>query len=289
MTNRDSYDEFPEIKGKAQKKKRGDGSTYQSLSFHDQQQLSEEHGVSQLDIQIMALQQGVVPEVYVRNQNSLNNAEQINLLQTHVAIIGLGGLGGTVTEILARIGIGTLTLVDGDSFEDSNLNRQLLSSTEQLGRPKADVAAARVAAVNPAVDCTVVKEFFTEENGQAVLADASIAVDCLDSIASRFVLEQGCRSRGIPMVSAAIGGTSGQATVIYPEDIGLSRIYGNPAKVADKGVEKMLGTLPFAAITLASIECAEVVSIATGRGPSLRNRLLITDLFGHDSDVLDLS
>lgn len=288
MSAKKKQNQLREIQAVADRKERGDGSSYLSLSYRAQLALVEDTGLNHRDIQLAALEQDIVPEVYSRNQNSLSSADQISLLRSHVAVIGLGGLGGTVTEILARIGIGTLGLVDGDSFEDSNLNRQLLSSTEQLGRPKAEVAAERVAAVNPAVQTRVITEFFTADNAESILADAAIAVDCLDSISSRFILEQGCRSAGIPLVSAAIGGTSGQATVIYPEDIGLSRIYGDPAAAADKGVEKRLGTLPFAAITLASIECAEVVAIICGRKPVLRNRLFITDLFDHSADLLDL-
>ena len=133
-------------------KERPDGSTYHSLSFADQRRLAESYGPDHKSVQLAALQQGIVPEVYARNQKRLSSEDQIKLLQSHVAVIGLGGLGGTVTEILARIGIGSLTLVDGDSFDDSNLNRQLLSSTEVLGEQKAAVAAKRVKAVNPAVE-----------------------------------------------------------------------------------------------------------------------------------------
>ncbi|NNK56468.1 MAG: HesA/MoeB/ThiF family protein, partial [Desulfofustis sp.] len=130
----------------ATEKERPDGSSYPSLSFADQRDLAESYGPDHKTIQLAALRQGIVPEVYARNQKRLSCADQIKLLQSHVAVIGLGGLGGTVTEILARIGIGTLTLVDGDRFDDSNLNRQLLSSTEVLGKPKASVAEARVKA-----------------------------------------------------------------------------------------------------------------------------------------------
>ena len=289
MSEEKKQKQLQTIKDAADRKERGDGSSYLSLSYRAQLALVEATGLNHREIQLVALARDIVPEVYIRNQNSLSSADQISLLRSHVAVIGLGGLGGTVTEILARIGIGNLSLVDGDSFEDSNLNRQLLSSTEHLGRPKAEVAAQRVAAVNPAVQTRVITEFFTADNAQSILAGAAIAVDCLDSISSRFILEQGCRNAGIPLVSAAIGGTSGQATVIYPDDIGLSRIYGDPAAAADKGVEKMLGTLPFAAITLASIECAEVVRIAIGADPALRNKLFITDLFDHSAELLDLS
>jgi hypothetical protein len=90
------------------------------------------------------------------------------------------------------------------------------------------------------------------------------------------------------MVSAAIGGSSGQLTVTYPGDDGLSRVYGPPEKAVRKGVESTLGTLPFAAITLAAMECAEVVAIAVGNPSELRNRLLITDLIDHTLEIVDL-
>ena len=275
------------IVGAGTKQIRPDGTSYQSLSYRDELRLAEETGCSLKELQIIALEHGLIPEAYVRNQKSLSSLDQISLLRTHVAIIGLGGLGGTVTEILSRIGIGTLTLVDGDSFEDSNLNRQLLSSVDNLGRSKAEVAEERVRSVNPVVETSAVKEFLSAENGPSILEDADIAVDCLDSITSRFILEQACRTRKIPMVSAAIGGTSGQATVVYPEDRGLSLIYGDPGTASPKGIEMMLGTLPFAAITMAAIECAEVVTIAIGKPPPLRNRLFITDLADHTAELID--
>ena len=267
---------------------RPDGSGYLSLSYADQRDLAESCGLDHKTVQLAALQQGVVPEVYARNQKRLTSEDQIRLLQSQVAVIGLGGLGGTVTEILARIGVGTLTLVDGDHFDDSNLNRQLLSSTEVLGKMKAEVAETRVKAVNPAVTTRAVPTVLDDNNAENLLGGATIAVDCLDSITARFTLEAACRKMAIIMVSAAIGGTSGQLTVTYPDDRGLSRVYGEPDKASHRGVEKTMGTLPFAAITLAAMECAEVVAMAIGNPSGLRNRLLITDLIDHSLEIVDL-
>ena len=269
-------------------KERPDGSQYLSLSFKNQRILAETLGMSHKSVQLAALQQEIVPEVYARNQKRLSSEDQIKLLQSNVAVIGLGGLGGTVTEILARIGVGSLTLVDGDHFDDSNLNRQLLSSTDVLGEQKAAVAEKRVKVVNPAVETKAVSSFLTAENAPEFLKGADIAIDCLDSITDRFTLEAACRKMAIIMVSAAIGGTSGQLTVTYPEDQGLSRIYGPPEKAAHRGVEKTMGTLPFAAITLAAMECAEVVAMAVGNPSGLRNRLLITDLIDHSLEIVEL-
>ena len=121
------------------------------------------------------------------------------------------------------------------------------------------------------------------------ISGALLAVDCLDNIPDRFALEAGCRDKNIPMVSAAIGGESGQATVVFPGEPGLSLIYGKPENVPSKGIEKSLGTLPYSAITMAAIECAEVVSYLTGKSAVLRSRLLFADLSDYSLELLSLS
>jgi len=275
-----------EIRLRAASCSRPDASSYLSLRFRDELEIVQLTGTSHREVQVTALRNQIVPERYARNQRSISNEEQIRLLQSHVAIIGLGGLGGAVTEILARIGVGMLTLVDGDIFEDSNLNRQLLSSTDTLGKHKAEVAAERVTSINPAVETRTYAEFLTEDNISEILSGVAIGVDCLDTISGRFLLEKGCKLQGIPMVSAAIGGTAGQATVIMPGDSGLQRIYGDHAKTSAKGVEATLGTLPFTATAMAAIECAEIVALAAGRPAQLQNKLLLADFGCHSMDLL---
>ena len=274
------------IKSASASKQRQDGTSYRSLLFRDEKRLVQETGQSHHQIQEMALENGIIPERYARNQRSLSIADQLKLLHAHVIIVGLGGLGGTVTEILARIGVGNLTLVDGDCFEDSNLNRQLLSSVDVLDRSKAEVAAERVSMVNPAVDTRTVSQFLTPDNYLDLLNNTTLAVDCLDSIPDRFLLEKGCRAVGVPMVSAAIGGTSGQVLVILPGDHGLSQVYGEPGQVSEKGVEKILGTLPYTAITMAALECAEVITLIVTQKARLQNRLLIADLSDHSYELV---
>lgn len=273
----------------ASNRNRPDGSSYRALLHRDEIRIVQATGLSHRAVQLAALRQRIVPERYSRNQRSISSDEQIRLLGSHVAIIGLGGLGGAVTEILARIGIGRLTLVDGDHFEDSNLNRQLLSSSDMLGKMKAEVAAQRVEQINPAVQTRIFTEFFSEANGLKILEEVDIAVDCLDTIPARFLLESSCRQAKIPLVSAAIGGTSGQATVVFPEDPGLKRIYGDPSKAVQKGVEASLGTLPFAATAMAALECAEIVALASGHPAQLRHKLLIADFSDHSLEIVSFN
>lgn len=280
---------YHRIDAAAEDRLRPDQTPYRSLLYTAERNLVQTTGLSHRTIQLAALEMKIIPERYARNQKILSYEDQIRLLNAHAVIIGQGGLGGTVTEILSRIGIGKLTLVDGDHFEDSNLNRQLLSSTDELGQMKAEVGERRVKSINPAVETRCVTQFFDENNGEDIIGDAGIAVDCLDTISARFVLERACRNKQIPLVSAAIGGASGQATVIFPEDPGLKLIYGNPDKAPKKGGEASLGTLPYAAIAMAAFECAEVVGLAINRPAQLRKKLLLADFHYHSTETLILA
>lgn len=267
---------------------RPDGSSYTSLLFIDERAIAAQLGKPLREVECAALDLEIVPERYSRNRKHLSCEDQLRLLNSHVAVIGLGGLGGTVTEILARLGVGHLTLVDGDTFDESNLNRQILSSPSKLGQKKAVAAGERVAEINPAVTVREIAEFFTAGNGPTLLTGVNLAADCLDSIGDRFLLEDLCGKAGIPMVSAAIGGTSGQAIAVFPGDPGLRRIYGAPEKAPARGIEASLGTLPFGAIYMAAVECAEITTILLGKPPELRNRLMLAEISEHTAEVICL-
>jgi molybdopterin-synthase adenylyltransferase len=210
------------------------------------------------------------------------------LLRARVSIVGLGGLGGGVTEILARIGIGRLNLIDGDDFEDSNLNRQFLSTCDLLATPKAQAAVQRVHQINPSVEVLHHRRFLTQENSLDLLAESDLVVDCLDNLKTRFELEHACKKIRAPLVSAAVAGSSGQLTTIFPDDNGFRLIYGDPHQAPLKGAETALGTMPYSVTTLAALECAEVVKVLLNRGTLLRNRLLIADLMDATFDIVSL-
>ncbi|SDO64906.1 HesA/MoeB/ThiF family protein [Desulforhopalus singaporensis] len=270
---------------KATQRTRPDQSRYTAISLEDARHIAAATEQSLFRVEQIGLEDSILPERYSRNQKALSCKQQLQLHMSKIAIIGLGGLGGAVTEILARIGVGNITLVDGDCFDESNLNRQLLSSSEFLGIAKAKVAAQRVKAINPAVRVTSHETFFTAKNGGELLGDSQLAIDCLDTIRDRFILEECCRELSIPMVSAAIGGTCGQATVVFPTDQGLQAIYGKKEDAPSRGIEASLGTLPFAAVYMAAVECAETVSLLLDKKSQLRNSLLVTDIKDHTAEI----
>jgi molybdopterin/thiamine biosynthesis adenylyltransferase len=221
--------------------------------------------------------------------DALSLKNQITLLQSRVCIVGLGGLGGTVVETLARIGVGAMTVIDGDVFDESNLNRQVLSSEHNLSQTKTAVALERILTVNSSILVQDHTEKMEVENASHLLEHADIAVDCLDNIHARFVLEKAAKKAGIPMVSAAVAGFYGQVTAIFPEDRGLELIYGPEQSLsAAKGAETTLGNLVFTVSLVASLECAEVVKILLNKNSDLRDQLLIVDLKEHSFEHIRL-
>jgi molybdopterin-synthase adenylyltransferase len=228
------------------------------------------------EVEGIALENGILPARYQRNQNMIQVPQQLQLFQSRVAVIGCGGLGGYVIEELARLGVGTIVAIDPDIFEEHNLNRQILSSPRNLGRPKVEAAAQRVAEINPAVTLIPIQAAYAPENGPLYLRGSHVIVDALDSIPTRLALASTCTDLGVPMVHGAIGGWYGQVATQFPGDDTIQRLYSR--WVSGKGVEQQLGNPSFTPAVVASLEAAEVCKILLGEGETLRFRKLVINL-----------
>lgn len=265
-----------------------DNTPYYGISVEKISSISERYSISLRDVEIIALGKDIIPERYVRNMKSFSIADQTVLLKKTVCVVGLGGLGGTVMEILTRMGIGRLILIDGDYFEDSNLNRQLLSRTDLLGAPKAIAARERVQKTNPSVETVIFHEFLNKNNVERLVHGTDVIVDCLDNLITRFTLEDAAKKIKVPMVSGAVAGSTGQVTTIFPDDPGLKSIYGDPSRLPEKGVETSLGTLSYIVTIVSALECAEIVKVLLNRGTSLKNRLLIVNPMENLYEIMKL-
>lgn len=265
-----------------------DGTPYKGIATAAVIRLAADFNKAGWMVEQRALETGILPERYARNLNILSREDQIRLLGATVVVAGLGGLGGILVEILSRGGIGTLRLIDGDCFEESNLNRQLFSTLPDMGRSKAQVAKERIYRTNPSVSVSVNDTFLDEQNAGGLIRGAQVVVDCLDTLTARFVLEAAAKSSGIPLVSAAIAGETGHITTVFPADTGLTAVYGPRERVRDRGVERSLGAPPHAVSTLSALESAEVLKVLLNRSGTLRNRLLIMDLSDYTFDTVQL-
>ena len=124
------------------------------------------------------------------------------LAACRVTVVGLGGVGGYAVEVLARSGVGALTLIDGDKVEESNLNRQIAALCKDIGRYKAEVLAERVEQINPRCKVNAVCEMLTESNCAALVDGSSYVADAIDSLAAKAALAVYCTGKGLPIVSA---------------------------------------------------------------------------------------
>ncbi len=252
------------------------GKPVQTLAPSGAEAVAEQAGLSLRQVEIAALQNKVVPERYLRNLGTLGWEGQLRLRQSGVAVVGCGGLGGGVVEGLARSGIGRLVAVDGDCFVPHNMNRQLLATMATLGRPKAEVACERVAAVNPAVECEPHVVVATLENLPGLLQGVSVLVDAVDTPAARLVLQAGARAAGIPLVHGAVAGLIGQVMTVFPGDDTLTILYGG--QPPEHGAEFVLGTPAPAPALVAALQVVEVIKLLTGKGEALRGQMLYIDL-----------
>lgn len=222
---------------------------------------------------------------YLRNISTLSEEENDKLKDFKVCILGCGGLGGYVIEMLSRIGIGHLTVVDMDVFDESNLNRQILSVEDNMGTLKVESARSRVNNINSNIEINIINDMFCEENGEKILNNHHVIVDCLDSIENKILIEKMCEKLNIPFIHGAIGGWYGQVTSVFPGDKTLTKIY----KQNVVGIEKKLGNPSFTPANIASIQVGEVIKVLLGKGEILRNKLLIIDLLYNDYNVIEMN
>ncbi|GAB4117859.1 MAG: hypothetical protein Kow00103_14840 [Candidatus Caldatribacteriota bacterium] len=259
-----------------------------TISLNRIKSLADNFRLSPREIEILALRDGIVPERYQRNLGVFSPEEQIKLRQSKVAIIGSGGLGGTVLELLARVGIGELVIIDKDIIAESNLNRQILARETNLGKQKVKVAQKRIKEINSSIQVKIYATFINADNVKELIKGIDVVVDALDNLPSRFVLQEACRELKIPLVHGAIAGFNGQLMTIFPEDKGLELIYGNKNDLPEKGSETKLGSPTVTPAIIAALEAQEVIKILLKRGNLFRHRLLYLDLENGTMETLEL-
>jgi molybdopterin/thiamine biosynthesis adenylyltransferase len=254
------------------------------LSWHHQRFAANYFGITVAQVERIALDIGLLPARYQRNRKTLSVKDQAKMFRSHVGIIGCGGLGGYVIEELARIGVGRITGIDPDVFEEHNLNRQLYSTPENLGRAKVEAAQERVSNINPAVTFVPKKVAFSKLNGFDLLQGADVVVDALDNISVRMELAEVCAELDVPMVHGAIGGWYGHVATQFPGENTLRKIYSR--SIQSKGIETGLGNPSFTPAVVASLQVSEVCKILIGHGTTLSNRKLHINLLDMEMEEI---
>ena len=225
----------------------------------------------------------MVEKRYMKNLEALSEDDQAKLLESKVCVIGCGGLGGYIIEILSRLGVGTITAVDGDVFDETNLNRQILSEMNLIGKKKALAAQDRVLRVNPEVKLLPITEFVNRDNAADIIQGHDIVIDALDNPKDRLLIKDTCKDLDMILIHGAIGGWFGQVSVVTPDDTVLEDMYGK----ADHPLVSHLGNPSFVPPVVASIEVSECVKILTGKGNPLKGKVLSIDLLENEFEIIN--
>jgi adenylyltransferase/sulfurtransferase len=208
----------------------------------------------------------------------LGGTGQQKIKDAKVLVVGAGGLGSPAAFYLAAAGVGTLGLVDSDHVDLTNLQRQILHTTEDTGRPKVDSAREKLEAMNPNVEVKTYNQYLNKDNVEAIIADYDIIVDGVDNFPTRYLLNDACVMAGKPLVEAGIMQFSGQLTTIMPGEGPCYRcIFAEPPKEGAIPSCQEAGVLGAIAGTIGTLQATEVLKLITGIGRPLVGRMLVYD------------
>lgn len=220
-----------------------------------------------------------LPEIGIDGQSKLRDAK--------VLIVGAGGLGSPVALYLAAAGVGNICIIDGDVVDLSNLQRQIIHSTSDVGRAKVESASQSITALNPGVKVEAISGLLTADNAASLMADYDIIVDATDSLATKLLINDTCVALGKPFVHGGMYRYMGQAMTYVPGSPCYRCLFAGEEPV-QPGNEAVAG--PFGAVAgiLGCIQAAEVIKYITGIGRLLTGRLLRFDALTMEFDTFTL-
>jgi molybdopterin/thiamine biosynthesis adenylyltransferase len=206
----------------------------------------------------------------------VTKSQQEKFKNAEITVIGTGGIGGATLEMLARQGVGKLNFVDKDVFDLSNLNRQVMSSLDALGRDKTLVTKEQLRKINPYVETNSISQEVNEDNVEEIIKDSDILIDAVDNLITRVILTRAANKLKIPYIHGAIHGTAGQITTFTNDTPSYEELFKFPSigkKLDDKvrkdiqkmtrGVPPVIGPVPN---IIGCLEAIEAFKLVTGIG-----------------------
>jgi molybdopterin/thiamine biosynthesis adenylyltransferase len=216
----------------------------------------------------------------------VGGAGQQALKRASVLIVGAGGLGAPVALYLAAAGVGRLRIVDPDAVDVSNLQRQVLFETADVGHAKVEAAAKRLKALNPHVVVEGMREWLTTDNALGLMAGVDLTLDGTDDFATRFAVNAACVAGGVPLVSGAIGRWTGQVGVFGGRPCYRCLVPEIPPEAETCVAVGVVGAL---AGVIGAMMAAEAVKLIAGAGESLTGRLLVYDALSSEARTLTIA
>ena len=204
---------------------------------------------------------------------------QESLLAAHALVIGAGGLGSPAAYYLASAGIGRITLVDNDTVDLTNLQRQILHTTERIGQPKAQSGRQTLLQINPEIEVIALNERARDERLAELVRQASVVLDCSDNFATRHAVNRACVAHKVPLVSGAAIRLDGQISVFdtRKEDAPCYACLFPPDEQFEEVQCSTMGVFAPLVGIIGTMQAAETLKLVAGIGESLAGRLLLLD------------
>lgn len=209
--------------------------------------------------------------------DGLGEEGQARLKAASVLVIGSGGLGSPVLLYLAAAGIGRIGIVDYDTVDESNLQRQILHFTEDIGVDKVLSASQKLRALNPAIEIVTYNERFTPDNAVTLISPYDFVVDCCDNFATKFLIDDVCVQQQKPYSHGAVVAMQGEVMTYIPGSASYRSVFGGQPADEDGVTSSQVGILGAVAGIVGSIQATETIKYLTGIGDLLTNRLVLID------------
>lgn len=218
---------------------------------------------------------------------------QEKLASAKVLVIGAGGLGCPVLQYLTAAGVGNIGIVDDDKVSLSNLHRQVMYTTDDIGKLKTEAAFERLNLMNPEVQISIISERMTTKNAIQILSDYNFIIDCSDNFPTRYLLDDACRILKKPLIFGAIYQYEGQTAIFnVPNNVGFSTNYRNlfpeppkPDEVMDCNIAGVIGVLPG---IIGTIQATEAIKLITGIGEPLVNKLMTINVLDYQTAIFEI-
>ncbi len=214
---------------------------------------------------------------------------QSRLLHAKVLLVGAGGLGSPVALYLAAAGVGTIGVVDGDTVSITNLQRQVLHSTPDVGRPKVQVAKERMQAINPNVKVDTYETYLSETNAMELIKPYDFVIDGTDNFATKYLVNDACVMQGKAFTMGGISKYSGQLMTHVPGSACYRCLFPEPPAKQDVETCAMVGVLGSIAGMLGTVQATECIKYLAGVGQLLTNSMLTFDALSMQWQRFDFS
>lgn len=225
----------------------------------------------------------ILDEIGIEGQNKINNAR--------ILVIGAGGLGSPVLQYLTASGVGKIGIIDGDNVTESNLQRQVLFSTSDIGKNKAKTAQKKLEKLNPLIHIKAYPNYLTSNNALSIIENYDLVIDGTDNFSTRYLVNDACIIKGKILISASIFKFSGQISVFNLGEKGASYrcLFPTPPKPEDSPNCFEIGVLGIVPGIIGTLQASEALKIILGLGNVLNNKILTYNILTNDQTIFKFS